>query len=147
MVQSDRPILGLRYILIAGCSELGAAVATELANQGNKVHVLDEKPSSFDRIPSEIREAQRIETTIGDGAAPDDLMKARIQEVDVFMSLTNRDTTNILSAQIAKRGYNVDIVVCRVDNPDLQTMCQEMGLTAIGATSLLIDHAVRAASA
>ena len=109
--------------------------------------MLDEKPSSFDRIPSEIREAQRIETTIGDGAAPNDLMKARIQEVDVFMSLTNRDTTNILSAQIAKRGYNVDIVVCRVDNPDLQTMCQEMGLTAIGATSLLIDHAVKAASA
>lgn len=147
MVQSDRPILGPRYILIAGCSELGAAVATALANLGNKVHVLDEKPSSFDRIPSDLREAQRIETAIGDGAAPDDLMKARIQDVDIFMSLTNRDTTNILAAQIAKRGYNVDIVVCRVDNPDLQIMCQEMGLNAIGATSLLIDHAIRAASA
>lgn len=147
MVQSDRPILGPRYVLIVGCSELGASAASALAEQGNKVHVLDENLSSFERIPYELREAQRVETTLGDGAAPDDLMKARIQEVDVFMSLTNRDTTNILAAQIAKRGYNVDVVVCRVDNPDLQAMCQETGLIAIGATSLLVDHAVRAASA
>ena len=146
MVQSDRPILGPRYVLIAGCSELGASAARALAEQGNKVHVLDEKHSSFDRIPSELREAQRVETTLGDCTAPDDLMRARIQEVDVFMSLTNRDTTNILAAQIAKRD-NVDVVVCRVDNPDLQAMCQETGLIAIGATSLLVDHAVRAASA
>lgn len=147
MVQSDRPILGPRYVLIVGCSELGASTASALAEQGNKVHVLDENLSSFERIPYELREAQRVETTLGDGAAPDDLMKARIQEVDVFMSLTNRDTTNILAAQTAKREYNVDVVVCRVDNPDLQAMCQEMGLIAIGATSLLVDHAVRAASA
>lgn len=146
MVQSDRPILGPRHVLIAGCSELGASAASALAEQGNNVYVMDEKQSSFDRIPSELREAQRVETTLGDCTAPDDLMKARIREVDVFMSLTNRDTTNILAAQIAKRGYNVDVVVCRVDNPDLQVMCQEMGLVAIGATSLLVDHAVRAAS-
>ena len=76
-----------------------------------------------------------------------DLIRAGIREVDVFMSLTSSDTANILSAQAAKQVFSVEVVVCRVDDRALQSMYEEMGLITIGATSLLFDIAVHSATA
>ena len=147
MVLTDRPILGPKHILIVGSGELGAAVAKALVDQGNTVHVLDRTPDAFDRLPSGAVEEQRIIPVVGDGTSHDDLARAGIREVDVFMSLMRNDSDNILAAQVAKHEFNVDVVVCRVDDPDLQSMYEEMGLITIGATSLLVEVAVQTATA
>ena len=86
MVLADRPILGPKHILIVGSGELGAAVAMELVDHGNTVHVLDRTPDAFDRLPSRTVEEQRIIPVVGDGTSHDDLVRAGIREVDVFMS-------------------------------------------------------------
>ena len=147
MVLTDRPILGPKHILIVGSGELGAAVAKALVDQGNTVHVLDRTPGAFDRLPGGAVEEQRIIPVVGDGTSHDDLARAGIQEVDVFMSAMRNDSDNILSAQVAKHEFNVDVVVCRVDDPDLQSMYEELGLITIGATSLLVEVAVQTATA
>ncbi len=147
MVHLDRPILGPKHILIVGCTELGTTVATALADQGNTIHILDTEPISFDRLPKAQIEDQRIVPFIGDGTSQEDLMRAGIPGVNVFMALTPDDATNILAAQLAKHQYQVEVVVCRVDDEDLQKMFNELGLIAIGATSLLADEAVQAAMA
>ena len=67
--------------------------------------------------------------------------------MDVFMSAMRNDSDNILSAQVAKHEFGVDVVVCRVDDPDLQSMYEELGLITIGATSLLVEVAVQTATA
>ena len=147
MVLVDRPILGPKHILIVGSGDLGAVVAKALVDQGNTVHVLDRTPDSFDRLPSGAVEEGRIVPVVGDGTSHDDLARAGIREVDVFMSLMRNDSDNILSAQVAKHEFSVDVVVCRVDDPELQSMYEEMGLITIGATSLLVDVAVQTATA
>ena len=147
MVLTDRPILGPKHILIVGSGELGAAVAKALVDQGNTVNVLDRTPDAFDRLPSGAVEEQRIVPVVGDGASHDDLARAGIREVDVFMSLMRYDSDNILAAQVAKHEFSVDVVVCRVDDPELQSMYEEMGLITIGATSLLVEVAVQTATA
>jgi trk system potassium uptake protein TrkA len=147
MVLTDRPILGPKHILIVGCSELGAVVARVLADQGNTVHVLDRTPDVFDHLPDTAVEERRIIPVVGDGTSHEDLARAGIRDVDVFMSLMTNDTSNILAAQVAKHDFGVEIVVCRVDDPDLQSMYEDMGLMAIGATSLLVEVAVHAATA
>lgn len=147
MVLADRPILGPKHILIVGSGELGAAVAMALVAQGNTVHVLDRTPDAFDRLPNGAVEEQRIIPVVGDGTSHDDLVRAGIREVDVFMSAMRNDSDNILSAQVAKHEFSVDVVVCRVDDPDLQSMYEELGLITIGATSLLVEVAVQTATA
>ena len=147
MVLADRPILGPKHILIVGSGELGAAVAKALVDQGNTVHVLDRRPNAFDRLPSAAVEEQRIIPVVGDGTSHDDLVRAGVREVDVFMSTMRNDSDNILSAQVAKHEFNVDVVVCRVDDPDLQSMYEELGLITIGATSLLVEVAIQTATA
>ena len=147
MVLVDRPILGPKHILIVGSGDLGAVVAKALVDQGNTVHVLDRTPDSFDRLPSGAVEEGRIVPVVGDGTSHDDLARAGIREVDVFMSLMRNDSDNILTAQVAKHEFSVDVVVCRVDDPELQSMYEEMGLITIGATSLLVDVAVQTATA
>ena len=147
MAMTDRPILGPKHILIVGSGELGTAVAKALVDQGNTVHVLDRTPDAFDRLPSGAVEEQRIIPVVGDGTSHDGLMRAGIREVDVFMSVMRNDSDNILSAQVAKHEFSVDVVVCRVDDPDLQSMYEEMGLITIGATSLLVEVAVQTATA
>lgn len=147
MVLADRPILGPKHILIVGSGELGAAVAMALVDQGNTVHVLDRTPNAFDRLPGGAVEEQRIIPIVGDGTSHDDLVRAGIREVDVFMSTMRNDSDNILSAQVAKHEFSVDVVVCRVDDPDLQSMYEELGLITIGATSLLVEVAVQTATA
>ena len=147
MVLTDRPILGPKHILIVGSGELGAAVAKALVDQGNTVHVLDRTPDAFDRLPSGAVEERRIIPVVGDGASHDDLARAGIREVDVFMSLMRNDSDNILAAQVAEHEFNVDVVVCRVDDPELQSMYEELGLITIGATSLLVEVAVQTATA
>ena len=92
-------------------------------------------------------EEGRIVPVVGDGTSHDDLARAGIREVDVFMSLMRNDSDNILTAQVAKHEFSVDVVVCRVDDPELQSMYEEMGLITIGATSLLVDVAVQTATA
>ena len=147
MVQLDRPALGPKHILIVGCTELGAAVAGALADQGNTVHMLDTEPVSFDRLPQARLDERRIVPFVGDGTSQEDLMKAGVLGMNVFMALTSHDTTNILAAQLAKHEYQVEVVVCRVDDADLQKMYNDLGLIAIGATALLTDTAIRAATA
>ncbi len=143
----DRPLLGPKHILIVGCDELGATVTRELVEHGNTVHVLDRTPRAFEGLPESAVEERRILPFVGDGTSHQDLIRAGIREVDVFMSLTSSDTANILSAQAAKQVFSVEVVVCRVDDRALQSMYEEMGLITIGATSLLFDIAVHSATA
>ncbi len=118
-----------------------------LVAQGNTVHVLDRTPEAFDRLPDGAVEEQRIIPVVGDGTSHHDLVRAGIRGVDVFMSVMRNDSDNILAAQVATHEFNVDVVVCRVDDPDLQNMYEEMGLITIGATSLLVEVAVQTATA
>ena len=148
MVQFDRPVLGPKRILIVGCSELGAAVAATLADQGHTVQILDVEPTAFDRLPQAARvQEQVIVPLVGDGTTQEDLMRASVSGVDVLMALTTSDTTNALAAQMAKHAFQVEVVVCRVDDPNLQQMYSELGLIAIGATGVLAESAVQAAMA
>lgn len=146
MAWTDRPVFGPKRILIMGAGEVGVTVANVLVSQGNTVHILDRAPGALDRLPKAAIEKRRIVPVVGDGTSLDDLIRAGVQGVDVFMSLTTDDVANVLAAQVAKHEFNVE-VVCRVDDPDLQSMYKESGLIAISGTSLLAHAAVQAVTA
>ena len=147
MVDQVRRPSGTRVIVIMSCDSLGAAVAASLSDEGHTVHITDEDPESFDRLPQGRIDDGHIVPTVGDGTQQQDQMRASIQEADVFMALSSVDTRNALAAQIAKNVFQVPTVVCRMDDPDLKTLYNELDIVAISATTLATQQIMEAATA
>ena len=130
----------------AGCAGLAASVAVTLSDQGYRVHILDLQINSFNRLPPGKTQSGQIVPIVGDGTLQQDLLKAAIEDANVFMALSDSDTRNALAAQVASNIFRVPTVVCRVEDQIMQRVYSGLGIVAIGATALVADNAVKAAS-
>ena len=134
-------------MVIMGCGGLGATVATSLTDQGHVLHILDVTADAFDRLPVGLIEAEQIVPLVGDGTSERDLMKASIQDSTVFMALSGSDTQNALAAQIAKQVFQVQTVICRIDDPSKEEVYNDLGIVAVSAIKLVREVVVGAATA
>src|SRR4030042_5063334 len=100
-------------IVIMGCGRVGARLASLLDEDGHKITVLDNDTYSFRRLPPSFSGA----ALYGNGTDEESLKKARIEEADVFVALTQGDNRNVMSCQIAKHIFKVPRGVCRVSAP------------------------------
>jgi trk system potassium uptake protein TrkA len=64
----------------------------------------------------------------GDGGKPAILREADPQHTDVLFCLTNQDQTNIL-ASLVGRSLGFRRVVTKINDPELEHICDELGLT------------------
>ena len=146
MLQTHQPAASSRRIVIMGCGSLAAAIAITLSDQGHIVHILDRRQESFDLLPTGKTQAGEIVPVVGDGTLQQDLLKASIQDADVFMALSDSDTRNALAAQVARLIFQVPVVASRIDDPAIQAMYSDLGIVAIGVANLMAEMAVKAAN-
>lgn len=128
-------------VLIMGCGRVGALVATALLEEGHQVRVMDPSAESFLRIPARYRETVSFQ---GDGTREEDLRHAGIEEADVFLAVSSRDTPNALAAQIAQHIFGVSRVICRINDPARQEMYTALGLQAVSPIKFLTDSILEA---
>ena len=126
-----------------GCGRVGAWLATELCAQGHQVRVLDPDEGNFRRLPVELRAGGEEEedgiAVLGDGTLPEDLLRAGIEEADIFVATSQLDTPNLLAAQIAQHIYRVPRVVCRLNDGERQEVYESLGLHVVNATQLVAE--------
>ena len=127
-------------ILIMGCSRVGALVATALWKEGHGVVVLDPNAESLRLLPEELQES----AIVADGTIEDELRRAGIEDADAFVAVTGGDTANALAAQMAKHVFQIDKVVCRINDPAHYEMYTELGLDAVSPTQLISDLILQA---
>jgi trk system potassium uptake protein TrkA len=72
-------------------------------------------------------------------------LRTPIQDAQVFIAVSGRDTQNALAAQIAKHIFKVPNVICRMNGPERQAMFMELSLNAISVIKPFTDLVVRAA--
>ena len=130
------------FVLIVGAGRVGSAVAKRALAQGHEVSVLDEDPLSHERLV-EI-EGQTWEDaggifTVGTALEVDALIEAGVQRADVFIASTDGDNTNLTVAQIVKRRFGIDKVLCRVMDPARAAWYAEQGLNTISPTQHAIE--------
>jgi len=130
------------YVIIAGCGRVGSGMARQLVAEGHEVAIIDENPDSFellgDDFPARFVTGQAIEW--------DDLRKAGIEGADAFVAATDGDNTNIVSAQIAQREFEVKCAVARVFDPYRAELFSSAGIRCVCPTQdakLLLLDAVR----
>jgi trk system potassium uptake protein TrkA len=117
------------YILVLGCGQVGARVASALAKLGNEVVVVDNSPSSFDMLDEDFNGG----TLAGDCLDEDVLKEAGIEKASIVIGTTNDDNMNLMLVQIAREKYKVPRVIAKVhdstvaraykEEMDVETVC------------------------
>jgi trk system potassium uptake protein TrkA len=118
-------------VVILGCGRVGAKLAELLEAEGHEVCIIDRERSAFNRL--EHFKGKRL---LGNGIDVDLLKKAGIESADAFAAVTNGDNTNIMSAQIAQKIFNVPKVVCRVNDPRRAGIYYDLGLQTVCSTTV-----------
>ncbi|MBN1160464.1 MAG: TrkA family potassium uptake protein [Dehalococcoidales bacterium] len=119
-------------VLIMGCGRVGARLASLLDEDGHQVTVLDNDTYSFRRLPPSFSGT----ALYGNGTDEEALKKAGIEDVDIFVALTQGDNRNVMSCQIAKHVFKVPRVVCRIYDPLREEMYNALGLETLSPTKI-----------
>lgn len=119
-------------IVIMGSGRVGAQLAGLLDAEGHQVTVLDTDAYSFRRLPADFGGT----ALVGNGLDQPSLIKAGIEEADVFVAVTQGDNRNVMAAQIAQHIFNVPKVICRIYDPLRQELYQTLGIEAISPTTI-----------
>ncbi len=119
-------------MIIVGCGRVGSELAKLLAGEGHDVVIIDKNSASFERLGGTFNGL----TVVGNGFDLSLLKQAGIEEADAFCAVTNGDNTNLVSAQVAKRIFNVPKVIARVNDPHRAHIYSALGLDIISGTIL-----------
>ncbi len=120
------------YIIIVGCGRVGSVLANLLSRKGNDVVIIDSDEGRFKGLDPQFSGV----TILGDGADINILKEAKIEETQVFVAATGDDNSNLMSAQIAKKMFNVPRVLVRVKDPKKMDVYGEYDLETVSATTL-----------
>ena len=100
-------------IIIVGCGKTGKAILKSMAQEGHDVVAVDRLTEVID----EITNVWDVMGVCGNGADPDVLTEAGVQDADVIVSATRSDEVNMLSCFFARR-MGAKHTVCRVRDPE-----------------------------
>ena len=118
------------YIVIAGCGRVGSSLARQLAGEGHEVCVIDENPEALsllgDGFPGQF--------VIGQAIDWETLREARLADADAYVTATDGDNTNIVSAQIAREHFGVRCCVARVFDPLRADLFEQTGIRTVCPT-------------
>jgi trk system potassium uptake protein TrkA len=125
-------------IIICGSGKVGTKLAEILGQQKYELIVIDRDADAFRQIEVSSTDAQFVTGNITD---QDTLIKAGIQDADVFLALTNDDNANLFSAQIAKELFKIKKVIACVKDPvRSKAFADELGITTVCGTDLIADQ-------
>lgn len=96
-------------VLIMGAGEVGKGLARRLSSEGHQVKIVDINPA----ILSELETQLDVIGLEGNGASVSVLKKARIEEIDLFIGVSDNDERNMLACGIAKQ-FGVTTTIARV---------------------------------
>lgn len=126
-----------KKILIIGCSQFGATIATEACKHNFYVTVVDAVESSFERLTTSFKGF----TLIGDGTESETLKSAGIASADIVVAARDDDDDNVMIAQIATSRFDRKQVIAIVNDPIKKEYWDKIGITCICPISLAVRQA------
>lgn len=85
-------------IIIVGAGEIGRHLAESLSNRAHSISVIERD----EHLVGELNERLDAQVVQGEAASITTLARADVAECDLFLGLTSDDSTNLVSASIAK---------------------------------------------
>src|SRR5712691_13317037 len=109
--------------VVAGAGNVGRHLATDLAERGHEVTLIEQNKSTLTRAKAEIPDS--VNTLLGDACEPYILEEAKLGQADVIVAATGDDEDNLVTALLAKQEFAVPRVVARVNHPTNEWMFTE----------------------
>jgi trk system potassium uptake protein TrkA len=122
-------------IVIVGCGRVGSTLAESLDADGPEVIIFDVKTAAFDRLPETFKGA----AVRGDGTDEEVLRRNGAEDADIFLSLTEGDNRNIMSAQVAMENLRIPQVIAKINDPVRAAAYAELGVVTLCRTNLMVD--------
>ena len=113
-----------------------------MLQEGHTVSCLDEDPESHARLEIGLEKSWEDlggRYTVGTALEIEALEEAGIERADAFVAATDGDNTNLVIAQIAKRKFEVPIVIARILDPYRAEWYESQGVHTICPTRVAID--------
>lgn len=123
-------------ILIVGYGDTGAQLVNSLLNQDHAISVIDKDEASFEHLNPEFTGM----LTAGMATDITTLKKAGIEQCDVVVVVTNNDNVNIMVAQIAKKIFNIDKIIVKVQDSVKSEVFADLGFNVISTTNLSVNE-------
>ncbi|PIP16391.1 MAG: hypothetical protein COX46_02525 [bacterium (Candidatus Ratteibacteria) CG23_combo_of_CG06-09_8_20_14_all_48_7] len=123
------------YIIVVGCSRVGITLAQSLESEGHNVVVIDRNRENLQRLG---RSFSGI-TVVGNGFSPEILKEAGVERADALIAVTDNDNANIVTAQVAKKMFDLEKVFARIYDPARAQTYQKLGVHAVSETALVVD--------
>ncbi len=123
-------------IIIVGCGRVGSQLAMLFSESDNNVVVIDNNPKSFNSLGRSFGG----QTIVGVGFDEEILLEAGVEECDVLAAVTDRDNSNLMIAEVARKLFSVPHVLARLYNPDRETTYMQLGLDYVCGTTLVAEE-------
>ena len=97
-------------VIICGAGRVGYGLATRLSGENNTVTVIDLSADLIRQITTDLD----VRGVVGNGAHPDVLVRAGVQNADMIIAVTYADEVNMIACQVAHSLFNVPTKIARV---------------------------------
>lgn len=102
-------------VIVIGAGEVGFNIADILSKEGHDLIIIDKNE---ERLKS-VSENLDVQTIVGSGSSPQILKKAKLDQSEMVVAVTDSDETNIVACLLASTQSKVPLKVARIRNPDL----------------------------
>ena len=119
-------------IVIVGCGRLGSLLAGKVSQAGLKVFIIDRDEAAFDLLPPEFSGFR----VTGDAVEQEVLRAARLEEADCLVTVTEKDTLNLMVAQVGRVIFSVPKVLARIYDPRHEALYHRYEIETISPTKL-----------
>ena len=127
-------------ILILGCGPLTTLLLASSESNEHQFTILSDDIDCLNEVANE----PAVNTLLTlEPLMQDYLQLGGIDTADAFLALSEDEHQNILTSQIAKHIFNVQKVVCRLEDPELQRLYSEMDLEIVNPTLDLLQDITR----
>ncbi|QLD91204.1 NAD-binding protein [Natronomonas salina] len=132
-------VIPMRVIII-GSGRVGREVAARLEERGENVVIIERDEAAVEKARQ-----QGFTVRIGDGTTIDTLREAGIENARTVVAATGDDDANLLVGQLASTKFDVERIICRVNQPENVEAFEELGVDTISstlATAQAIDDSI-----
>ncbi len=135
-----KPMQKVKNVVIVGGSRIAFYLSRMLTKSGIKTKIIEKDPKRCEELVQQLPKTLVIQ---GDGSDAELLTSEQIEDADAFISLTNRDEENLLSANFAKeRG--VPKVIPKITRDQFGPLMRKLSIdTYISPKLLTAENIVR----
>lgn len=123
-------------IIVVGSGRVGSHLATLLSEDGNNVSIVDRRAEAFKNLGRDFNGR----TVKGIGFDEDVLTEAGIEECDVLAAVTSNDNANLMTAEVARRIFNVPHVITRLYEAKREKTYTQLGIDFSCGTTLVAEE-------